>query len=62
MIKKRKHRQVKNLVLREIIEEVKAEKKTRCSFPFWNNWSNWANWSNWSNWYNWNNWGNWANY
>ncbi len=49
---------VNNKVLHEIIDEVKAERIKRCSFPHWQNWSNWNNWLNWSNWKNWGNWSN----
>jgi hypothetical protein len=49
----------KSEVLREIIEEIHQEKKTRVAFPFWGNWGNWGNWRNWRNWHNWGNWFNW---
>ena len=42
--------QVKSLALREIMEEIRQEKKT-LAFPHWNNWGNWGNWSNWVNWW-----------
>ena len=51
--------EVKNKVLRELLEEIRHEKKRRVGFPFWGNWGNWSNWSNWSNWGNWHNWYNW---
>ena len=34
--------EVKNKVLREILEEIRQEKKRRVAFPFWGNWCNWA--------------------
>ena len=50
--------EVKHQVLREILEEIRQDKKKRVAFPFWGNWGNWGrhhwrNWTNWSNWYNW---------
>jgi len=46
---------VKNKVLRELLEEIRQEKKRRVAFPFWGNWHNhhWRNWGNWQNWLNW---------
>lgn len=44
---------LKNRVLREIIDEIREEKKGGLTFPFWNNWINWNNWMNWANWMNW---------
>jgi hypothetical protein len=49
----------KSEVLREILEEIRQEKKKRVAFPFWGNWGNWGNWRNWRNWHNWGNWFNW---
>ena len=46
----------KSEVLREIIEEIRQEEKSRVAFPFWGNWGNWRNWRNWHNWGNWFNW------
>jgi len=48
--------EVKNKVLRELLEEISQEKKRRVGFPFWGNWGNWRNWRNWHNWHNWMNW------
>ena len=48
--------EVKNKVLREILEEIRQEKKRRVEFPYWGNWGNWRNWRNWHNWGNWFNW------
>ena len=50
--------EVKNKVLREILEEIRRDKNRPVAFPFWGNWGNWGrhhwrNWTNWSNWYNW---------
>lgn len=56
MAGKRQDAQVKNKVLRELLEEIRQEKKRRVAFPFWGNWGNWGNWRNWHNWLNWLNW------
>jgi hypothetical protein len=48
--------EVKNKVLREILEEIRQEKERRVEFPYWGNWWNWRNWRNWHNWGNWFNW------
>jgi hypothetical protein len=50
--------EVKHQVLREILEEIRQDEKSRVAFPFWGNWGNWGrhrwrNWTNWSNWFNW---------
>ena len=55
----RQDAKVKNKVLRELLEEIRQEKKRRVAFPFWGNWGNWHNWRNWRNWHNWQNWLNW---
>jgi len=49
MINKRDIRRVKNVILGEIIAEIREEEKKRCSFPHWGNWGNWRNWINWWN-------------
>jgi hypothetical protein len=58
MAGKSKDTKVKNKVLRELLEEIRQEKKRRVAFPFWGNWHNhhWRNWRNWQNWQNWLNW------
>ena len=47
--------EVKNKVLREILEEIRQDQEKRVAFPYWGNWRNWywRNWGNWHNWYNW---------
>jgi len=55
----RQDAKVKNKVLRELLEEIRQEKKRRVAFPFWGNWHNHHHWRNWRNWYNWGNWFNW---
>lgn len=47
--------EVKNKVLREILEEIRQDKERRVAFPYWGNWRNWY-WRNWGNWHNWFNW------
>ncbi len=59
MAENRQDAKVKNKVLRELLEEIRQEKKRRVAFPFWGNWGNWHNWRNWRNWHNWGNWFNW---
>ena len=59
MTHKGENREVRNRILKEILQEIEEEKRTRCAFPFWNNWMNWVNWRNWMNWRNWGNWVNW---
>ena len=59
MAGKSQEAQVKNKVLRELLEEIRQEQKRRVAFPFWGNWGNWRNWRNWRNWHNWGNWFNW---
>lgn len=59
MAENRQDAKVKNKVLRELLEEIRQEKKRRVAFPFWGNWGNWSNWRNWRNWHNWGNWFNW---
>jgi hypothetical protein len=49
----------KSEVLREILEEIRQEKKRRVAFPFWGNWGNWGRRRHWYNWHNWGNWLNW---
>ena len=45
--------EVKNQVLREILEEIRQDKERRVAFPYWGNWRNWY-WRNWGNWFhNW---------
>jgi hypothetical protein len=51
--------EVKNQVLREILEEIRQDKEKRVAFPFWGNWSNWGRHRHWRNWTNWHNWYNW---
>jgi hypothetical protein len=53
---KNQEAQVKNKVLRELLEEIRQENKLRVAFPYWGNWWNWRNWRNWANWLNWLNW------
>lgn len=50
--------EVKNKVLREILEEIRQDKNRPVAFPFWGNWRNWGghHWRNWTNWHNWYNW------
>jgi hypothetical protein len=55
----RQDAKVKNKVLRELLEEIRQEKKRRVAFPFWGNWHNHHHWRNWRNWHNWGNWFNW---
>lgn len=55
----RQDAKVKNKVLRELLEEIRQEKKRRVAFPFWGNWNNHHHWRNWRNWHNWGNWFNW---
>jgi len=55
----RQDAKVKNKVLRELLEEIRQEKKRRVAFPFWGNWHNHHHWRNWRNWNNWGNWFNW---
>ena len=50
--------EVKNKVLREILEEIRQDKKKRVAFPFWGNWGNWGR-RHWHDWHNWQNWLNW---
>ena len=59
MAAKSQDAQVKNKVLRELLEEIRQEKERRVAFPYWGNWHNWGNWRNWRNWHNWQNWLNW---
>ena len=47
--------EVKNKVIREILEEIRQDKERRVAFPYWGNWRNWY-WRNWGNWHNWFNW------
>ena len=56
MAEKNQDVNVKNKVLRELLEEIRQEKKKRVAFPYWGNWRNWSNWRNWHNWGNWFNW------
>ena len=56
MAAKSQDAKVKNQVLRELLEEIRQEKKKRVAFPYWGNWTNWRNWNNWHNWQNWLNW------
>jgi len=37
----RQDAKVKNKVLRELLEEIRQEKKRRVAFPFWGNLFNW---------------------
>jgi hypothetical protein len=59
MANKSQDAKVKNMVLRELLEEISQEKKKRVAFPFWGNWHNWGGWRDWHNWHNWQNWMNW---
>ena len=47
--------EVKNKVLREILEEIRQDKERRVAFRYWGNCRNWY-WRNWGNWHNWFNW------